>query len=183
METTLCLDVESTRTSTVTPDLREGQRDFCEQWNRGRLQYPMPCFYWPIMRDAHRKQREIKAAPVNMAGGPLKQALPSDIFPRFENQILLKCRLSFEQGKEPFTDWIDGSVRSINPNGLTFRVNLSEEKIETLTERYIMLSLQIKLPGSSAIIASEARLVYFQKGFQNIEGTQVDLGVEFRSNG
>jgi hypothetical protein len=133
------------------------------------------------MRDAHRIQREIQAAPVSTADGPLKQALHSDVFPRFENQISLKCRLFFEQGKEPFTDWIDGSVRNISQNGLTFSVKLSEEKIEMLTERYSIISLQIKLPGSCAIITSDARLVYFQKGFQSKEGTQVDLGVEFRN--
>jgi hypothetical protein len=180
METTLCSDVESTRTRPIPPDLRECQREFCELWGCERVHYPMPCFYCPIMRDVQRMQREIQAAPVRMAGGPLMQALHSDVFSGFGNQISLKFRLFFEQGKEPFTDWTDGSIRSIDQTGLTFSAKLSEENIEILTERYVLISLQMKLPRSCAIITSEARLTYFQKGFQSQEGTLVDLGVELK---
>ena len=58
---------------------------------------------------------------------------------------------------------------------------MSENKIEMMTEKFITLSLKIKLPGSGAIITSDASLYYFKKGLTGQNGTTVYLGVQFKS--
>jgi hypothetical protein len=87
MVSTIIPDVENKQTRPVPADLRECQREFCELWGCGRVHYPMPCFYCPIMRDVRRMEREYRLALVSGNGGFPGLVRSSDMHSETENRI------------------------------------------------------------------------------------------------
>ncbi|HUI94030.1 MAG TPA: PilZ domain-containing protein [Chitinivibrionales bacterium] len=98
---------------------------------------------------------------------------------RFEVEFSLKYRITLENEKKPFTDWLHGMVENISLGGIRFNSTLSNKQIDALTEEIVVIVLELKLPGNETPVTCDAALRFFQRGAPANDDVPVDIGVEF----
>jgi c-di-GMP-binding flagellar brake protein YcgR len=100
-------------------------------------------------------------------------------FFRIEVDTPIRFRLIEENTSKPLTDWMKGITADVGLGGVKVIASMSQSKVETLVDKYVVIELSFQLPGTAKTIAAKASIAYFMRGDTTSKATMVSFGAQF----
>jgi c-di-GMP-binding flagellar brake protein YcgR len=100
-------------------------------------------------------------------------------FFRIEVDTPIQFRLIEEKTSKPLTDWMNGITADVGLGGVKIIAAMSEAKVETLVDKYVVIEVSFQLPGASKTISATATIAYFMRGATMHKATMVSFGASF----